>query len=161
MRTETHTTKRSLRIATAVLTLVFTGGAVALAAGPLRGKTYTGGVPSTGVESHGHHVRTHASGDITLHVSSNGRSVSVHFTGAPVFYCVTQQQIHVQTTKAASITRSGSFKASVGERFAAGPGPPAIVQVISGQFSGGSVRGSIRTQAAECSGVASFSASAH
>lgn len=152
--------KTPLRLAAAALALTLTGGAMALAAGPLRGKTYTGGAPSTGVDGQGHHVRTHASGDITLRVSGSGRSVSVHFTGAPVLYCVTQEQIRVQTSKAASISRSGSFKASVSERFAAGPGPPAIVQLISGQFSGGAVKGSIRTQAAECGGVASFSASA-
>lgn len=153
-------TKRTRRIGAVALVVAFAGSAAAVAAGPLRGKTYTGGVPSMGVDGQGHHVRTHATGDITLGVSGSGRSVSIHFTGAPVLYCVTQQQIRVQTTKAASISRSGAFKASVGERFAAGPGPPAIVQVISGQFSGGAVKGSIRTQAAECGGVASFSASA-
>ncbi len=83
-----------------------------------------------GVDGQGHNSRTHASGNITLHIASSGRSVSIHFSGAaPVLYCVTQQQMRVQTTKPASISRSGIFKASVSERFAAGPGPPAIVQV--------------------------------
>jgi hypothetical protein len=33
--------------------------------------------------------------------------------------------------------------------------------VISGRFSGATVRGTIHTKAAECSGVASFSAKAY
>jgi hypothetical protein len=77
-----------------------------------------------------------------------------------VLYCVTQQHVRVQSTKPASISGSGAFRATVGERFAPGPGPPAIVQIVSGQFSAGSVKGTIRTQAAECGGTASFSATA-
>jgi hypothetical protein len=87
--------------------------------------------------------------------------VTVSFTStAPVLYCSTQERIHVQTTRAATIS-GGSFKATVNQRFAAGPGPPSIVQVISGRFSGATVRGTIHTKAAECSGVASFSAKAY
>jgi hypothetical protein len=132
---------------------------VALAAGPLRGKTYEGGAPSMGV-SQGHRQRTHAAGNIVLRVSGSGRSVSVHFSSSPVLYCITQQTLRVQTTKPASISAGGSFRAAVDERFSPGPGAPAIVQVVTGQFSGRSVRGQIRTQAGECSGVASFSATA-
>ena len=139
------------------LALTAASAASAVAAGALNGKTYEGAAPSIGT-SQGHRVHTHASGDIILRVAGNGRSVSVRFSGAPVLYCTTQQQLHVQTTKPASISRGGAFRASVAERFAAGPGPPAIVQVVAGQFTGGSVHGSIDTQAAECGGVASFSA---
>jgi len=143
------------------LTLVLTSTAVAIAAGPLNGRVYHGGAPSMGVNSEGHRVRTHASGNIVLRVAGSGKSVTVSFTSsAPVLYCSTQERIHVQTTKAASIS-GGSFKATVAQRFAAGPGPPSIVQVISGRFSGAIVRGTIRTKAAECSGVSSFSAKAY
>jgi hypothetical protein len=152
-------TKRAHRTFAITLALTAAASASALAAGALKGKTYEGAAPSVGV-SQGHHVATHASGNIVLRVAANGRSVSVHFSGAPVLYCTTQQQLHVQTTKPATISRSGSFRASVGQRFAAGPGPPAIVQMVSGRFSGSSVRGSISTHAAECGGTTSFSATA-
>jgi hypothetical protein len=147
-------------ILAATLVLVFAGSTGALAAGALGGRTYEGSAPSMGVDSHGHKLRTHASGNIVLRVARNGRSVSIHFGSAPILYCVTQQQVRVQSTKPASISKSGSFRASVGERFAPGPGAPAIEQVVTGQFSGGTVRGTVRTQAAECSGTASFSAAA-
>ena len=58
------------------------------------------------------------------------------------------------------IASDGTFKAAVGERFAAGPGAPAIVQLVTGRFSGGAVRGTIHTRAGECGGVANFSATA-
>ena len=153
-------TKRAHRTFAITLVLTAAAAASALAAGALKGKTYEGAAPSMGV-SQGHHVSTHASGNIILRVAGNGRSVTVRFSGGPVLYCTTQQQLHVQTTKPATISRSGTFRASIGQRFAAGPGPPAITQVVSGQFSGSSVRGSISTRAAECGGVASFSATAH
>jgi hypothetical protein len=152
-------TKRAHRTFAITLALTAAAAASALAAGALKGKTYEGTAPAMGV-SQGHHVSTHASGNIILRVAGNGRSVSVLFSGAPVLYCTTQQQLHVQTTKSATISGSGTFRASIGERFAAGPGPPAITQVVSGRFSGSSVRGSISTRAAECGGVASFSATA-
>jgi hypothetical protein len=151
--------KQARRTAAVALALTAAVSASAFASGALSGRTYEGAAPSMGV-SQGHDVRTHATGNVVLRVARNGRSVSVRFSGAPVLYCTTQQQLHVQTTKPATISRSGTFKASVGERFAAGPGPPAIVQVVSGQFSGGSVRGSIDTHAAECGGVTSYSATA-
>jgi hypothetical protein len=154
----THTGHRTLAI---TLALALAGSATALAAGPLNGKTYEGGAPSYGVSSEGHRLRTHASGNVVLRVSSSGRSVSVRFSGsAPVLYCNTQERVRVQSSHPASISSSGTFKAAVSERFRAGPGPPGIVQVVSGQFSGRTVRGTIRTKAAECSGVASFSAAA-
>jgi hypothetical protein len=154
----THKGHRTLAI---TLALTLAGAAAALAAGPLNGKTYEGGAPSYGVSSEGHRQRTHAGGNVVLRVARSGRSVTVGFSSsAPVLYCNTQEQVHVQSTHPASISASGSFKAAVSERFRAGPGPPAIVQVVSGQFSGRAARGTIRTRAAECSGVASFSATA-
>src|SRR6476660_4526911 len=81
-------------------------------AGPLKGKTYQGVGPSKGVDHEGHHVKTHAAGGIVLRVSGNGRSVTVRFSSAaPVLYCVTQERIHVQTSKAARISSSGKFTA--------------------------------------------------
>jgi hypothetical protein len=153
----THTAHRAAAIAFA---LALVGSAAALAAGPLSGRTYQGGAPSTGV-SEGHRKPTHASGNIILRVSGSGRSVTVRFSSsAPVLYCVTQQRVHVQSSHAASIASNGTFKAAVGERFSPGPGAPAIVQLVAGRFSGGSVRGTIHTRAGECGGVARFSATA-
>jgi hypothetical protein len=155
-------TSRWVRALVSVSVVVLACAGAAFAAGPLGGRTYQGSVPSRGVDHEGHHVKTHAAGKITLHVASNGRSVTVHFSSAsPVLYCVTQEQVHVQTSKRASISSSGKFTAKVDERFAAGPGAPSIVQVVTGQFSGGTVTGQIRTQAPPCSGVSRFSASAH
>jgi hypothetical protein len=150
---------RTLAI-TLSLTLAITAGA--FAAGPLRGKTYQGSAPTTGISSEGHHrLRLHAGGNITLRVAGNGRSVTVRFSSPyPVLYCNTTKTLHVQASRPARISSSGAFRASITERFAAGPGLPAIVQVVSGRFSGRTVRGTIHTQAAECSGSANFSASA-
>ena len=143
------------------LGVALTWSAVALAA-PMSGKTYKGSVPSTGIRTERHRtVKLHAGGSITLKVSGNGRSVTVHFTSAaPVLYCNATKSLQVQSTKPASISRSGTFKASIAERFSPGPGLPPIVQVITGRFSGHTVSGKIQTNAAQCSGVASFSAHA-
>ena len=153
----THTAHRAAAIA---LALALAGSAAALAAGPLSGRSYQGGAPSTGV-SEGHRKPTHASGNIILRVARSGRAVSVRFaSSSPVLYCVTQQRVHVQSSHATSIASNGTFKAAVGERFSAGPGAPAIVQLVTGRFSGGTVRGTIHTRAGECSGVSNFSATA-
>ena len=154
----THRSHCTLAI---TLAIVMAGSASALAAGPLHGKTYEGGAPSSGVDSEGHRQRTHATGNVVLRVTGSGRSVTVRFSSSsPILYCITQQLVHVQTTKPAQISRGGAFRATIGERFAAGPGAPAMVQVVTGQFSGSTVRGTIHTQAGECSGTASFSATA-
>lgn len=144
------------------LALMIAGTASALAAGPLKGKTYEGSAPSSGITSEGHHrVVLRAGGNIVLHVAGNGRSVTVGFSSSrPVLYCITTKTLHVQSTRSASISGSGTFKASITERFAAGPGAPAIVQVVTGRFSGGSVSGTIYTNAAECSGTSYYSARA-
>lgn len=152
--------KRTHR-ATAVAVALTLGPAAAALAGAMSGRTYEGSVPSSGVNGEGHRVRTHATGRIVLRVASSGSSVSVRFSSsAPVLYCNTQQRIHVQSGRSASISSNGSFKATVNERFAAGPGAAAVVQVVTGRFSGGSVHGAISTQAGECGGRAGFSANA-
>jgi len=146
----------------AVAALTLAGAASALAAGPLKGKTYQGGAPLTGVTSEGHHhIRLYAGGYITLRVARSGKSVSVRFTSPwPVLYCHTQQKLHVQSTKAATISRAGSFTATIVERFAAGPGSNSITQVVTGRFSGHTVKGAIHTHAAECGGTSTYSARA-
>jgi hypothetical protein len=154
-------TNRAHHTVAITLALTLAGSAGALAAGPLKGKTYEGRAPSSGVNSERHQQRTHATGNIILRVAGSGTSVTVRFSSSsPILYCITQQQVHRQSTKPASISSGGTFKAAIGERFAAGPGPPAIVQVVTGRFSGRTVRGTIHTQAGECSGVTTFSATA-
>ena len=150
---------RTRRTLAASLALTLALSTAALAAAPLKGKTYEGGVPSTGVNARGHRVPLHSSGNVVLRVAGNGKSVTVRFSSSsPVLYCNTTKALQVQSTKPAQISGSGTFRASINERFAVGPGPPAIVQVVSGKFSGRTVSGTISTQAAECSGTASFSA---
>ena len=147
------------RIGGIALSLTLAISATALA-GPLAGKTYQGRTGSTGVDSEGHTHRLNAAASaISLRVSSNGRSVTVRFPSSrPLLYCNTTEQLHSQSTKGALISGSGSFSATVDERFKSGPGASAIVQVVTGRFSGGSVRGTVRTQAGECGGTTSFSA---
>lgn len=144
------------------LTLTLSGSAAALASGALKGKTYEGSAPSSGISQEGHHrLKLRAGGNIVLRVAGDGRSVSVRFSSSsPILYCNTTKTLKLQSTKSARISGSGTFSAAIAERFAAGPGPPAIVQVVSGRFSGRTVNGTIHTSAAECSGTASFSARA-
>lgn len=150
---------RTLAITTA-LTLALPAGA--LAAGALGGKTYQGNLPSTGVDSEGHHKELQPAGKIILRVARNGRSVSVRFTGPfPILYCVSEVPMKQQQTQAASISSSGRFHTTVGERFTTGPGEPSVFQSISGQFSGRRVHGTIRTQPSECGGTLNFSATVH
>jgi hypothetical protein len=146
---------------TIVLTLALTLAVSAAAlASPLKGKTYRGTTASKGEESEHHKVPV-PSHSISLKVSSNGKKVSVHLSfGRPLFYCGTQEQVHYETTSAANISGSGSFRASIAERFTNSVGPAPITQVISGRFNGHSVSGTIRTEAAECSGTTTFSAHA-
>jgi len=144
---------------TLALTFVLTLALAAAAfAGPLNGKTYKGSSSSTGQESEHHKVRV-VSHSISLKVSSNGKKVSVHISfGRPLFYCSTQELVHVAETSPAAISSSGSFKATIQERFSKSVGPAPITQVVTGHFSGSKVSGTIRTEAAECSGSTSFSA---
>jgi len=144
------------------LSLTLAVSASALAAGALKGKTYVGSAPTSGIATNHHHrVQLHAGGNIVITVAGNGRSATVRFSSSyPLLYCNTNKTLHVQTTKPATISGSGTFRASISQRFSAGPGPAPIVQVVSGRFSGGRVSGTINTQAAQCSGSASFSARA-
>jgi hypothetical protein len=153
---------RTRRALAATLALTLAISAAALASGPLKGRTYEGSAPSSGISSEGHHqLRLHAGGNIVLRVAGSGKSVTVRFSSSsPVLYCNTQQALQVQSTKPATVSGAGRFRASIAERFAAGPGAPAIVQVVSGRFSGRTVSGTIHTNAGECGGVTTFSARA-
>jgi hypothetical protein len=152
---------RAQSILIVTIALALAGAATALA-GPLKGKTYKGAIPSSGKSSRRHLViPLHAGGNIVLRVSRSGGSVTVSFSSAhPVLYCNTPKLLQVQTTKAAKISSSGSFKASISQRFNPGPGLAPIMQVVSGRFSGGSVSGTIQTVQSECGGVTHFSAKA-
>ena len=155
--------KSSYRTLAGTLAVTLVASATAFASGAVGGKTYVGSVPSSGIRKEsGHRVALRAGGNIDLSVARNGRSVTVRFSSsAPVLYCLTLKSLKVQTTKPAKISSSGSFSASIDERFQPGPGLPPIVQVVSGRFSGKSVSGTIKTNAAECSGSTSFSARTH
>jgi hypothetical protein len=142
------------------LSLTLAISASALAAGALSAKTYKGTSPAKGVDGEGH-PQSLAQSQMTLKVARNGKTVIVHFASSkPILYCETSMALRVQTDKPAKISSSGSFRATIDERFSPGPGPSAIVQVVSGKFSGSKVHGTIRTEAGECSGSTSFSASA-
>lgn len=147
--------KRTLLI-TPLLTLVVAAGA--LAAGPLHGKTYKTTTPNTGNNSRNQRAGI-PSVPLVLKVSGNGKTVTVSFpSNTPILYCTTKKELAVQSTKPAKIARNGSFVAKVGQRFSAGPGEPAVLQVVSGTFSGHTVHGTIRTEAPPCGGTASFTA---
>lgn len=148
------------RVLLTTLVLIVASAAVALAAGPLRGKTYKTTTPSTGTNSRNESASIPAV-PMTLKVSGNGKTVTVHFaSNTPILYCTDKQQLQVQTSKPAKISGNGSFTAKVDERFSPGIGEPAIVQVVSGKFSGATVHGTIRTEAPPCGGTTSYTARA-
>src|SRR5947209_2174963 len=121
--------RKTTRMLTVVLALILVGASTALG-GAIGGKKYVGGIPETGYKYEGHHRgKTHAYGGlVSLRVARNGRSVLVRFTSAwPVLYCYPEKLIQVQGGRTARISRSGSFTASVEERFKAGPGLPPII----------------------------------
>ena len=148
---------------TAALALALLVSASAFA-GAIGGKRYLGGIPETGTKFEGHHGtgKTHAYGGLlSLRVARNGSSVLVSFTSAwPVIYCYNTKQLRVQKSRPARISRSGSFTASIEERFNPGPGLPPIVQVVSGRFRGRAVTGKIETRAPPCSGATTYYATA-
>jgi hypothetical protein len=135
--------------------------AAAALAGPLSGKTYRGHTGSSGTNREGYHL-TLSPSTISLSVGSNGKAVYVRFSASsPILYCETSEHLHTQSTKWAPISHSGSFRATIAERLSTGTsGAAPITQVISGKFSGHTVKGTVQTQAAECSGTTSFSATA-
>jgi hypothetical protein len=128
--------------------IVIATGAVALAAGPVRGGTYRG-------------TTAHGRAAITLKVSGNGRSVKVSIPNPPGFSSGCGGPA-VPSTRAAGISGSGSFSGSISYEFALIR--RIVVRVFfSGRFSGRSVSGIVRSQYAfsrACGGSTSFSARA-
>ena len=156
--------KRLLCTGIAVAAMGIAGVAVAVAAGPLKGKTYKGSAASTGVSSTGRHKPFYGSTAIKLTVSGNGKKVSVSFPSTYVIqYCRTNETLYKQETKPAPISANGSFVATVGERFFKAPGEAQYHQIVRGRFSGKTVSGTIHTAVGatpECSGTTTFSAKA-
>src|SRR5579862_5360077 len=122
---------KTTRTLTIALALALAGSGSAFA-GALGGKEYRGGIPEKGVKTEGHigPGSTHAyHGQVSLRVSRNGSTVRVSFTSPwPVLYCYTTKELQVQRSRSVRISRSGSFTASVEERFSPGPGLPPIMQ---------------------------------
>jgi hypothetical protein len=141
-------TKQLRRALPLVPAIALATSAVALAAGPVKGRTYRG-------------TTAHGRDAISLRVSGNGGSVSVSVP-TPPGYSTGCGGPAVQRTKAARISGGGSFKGTINYEFALLR--KTVVKVIfSGRFSGRSVRGTIRSQyvfSRACSGSTSFSARA-
>ena len=142
--------------------------ALALAAGPLKGKTYAGETLSygTGPEGRFEFVEGKAF-PVTLTVSPSGKSVTASFPGVregstrrALFYCNVGVAMKTQVTKPAKISRGGSFTATIRDKLSEEPGVP-LKQVIMGTFNGHTVAGTVRTeQGPGCSGSTSFRAKA-
>jgi hypothetical protein len=130
------------------------GAAVALAAGPKKGATYTGAT-ARGKEP------------IALKVSPSGKAVTVSVQFAPL-YCEGGGAGTRQITKPATIAKDGSFKGSITYEFT--PTHQKTNKLyFSGKFSGKSVKGSARSEFGlvsaearsklkQCDGSTSFSA---
>jgi hypothetical protein len=140
--------KQLRRVLVLVPVIVIASGAVALAAGPVRGGTYSGST-------------AHGRDAVSLKVARNGRSVTVSVP-TPPGYSSGCGGPTVQKTKAAGISRGGSFSGSISYEF---PLTRSIVirVAFSGKFSGRKVKGSVRSEyvySKACSGSTSFSATA-
>jgi hypothetical protein len=128
--------------------------AVATAAGPKKGATYSGTI------AQGHTA-------ITLKVSANGKSVTANVPAAPL-YCQGGGGPERLITKPAAIGKDGSFKGTITYEFT--PSHKDTTKLyFSGKFSGKSVTGRARSEfgllspearknLAQCNGSASFSA---
>jgi hypothetical protein len=114
----------------ALLALLATA-AVALAAGPKKGATYTGATVQN-------------KEPITLKVSSSGRTVRASVVSAPL-YCEGGGGGERQITKPATISKSGRFSATIAYEFI--PTHKVVTKLyISGRFSGKTVKGSARSE---------------
>jgi hypothetical protein len=141
--------RRAVRTALApTLVLLLATTTVALAAGPVKGGTYTG-------------ETVRGKRPITLKVSKSGKSVTVSLTFPPQ-YCEGGGGGTRQITKAATISNSGSFKASIAYEFA--PTHKITARLfLTGKFSGHAVNGTARSEfplAKQCNGSTRFSAKA-
>lgn len=126
--------------------LVIAMTAVALAAGPVKGRTYKGST-------------VHDSAAISLKVSGNGKAVTVRIP-APPAYCEGGSGPTLEKTKAAAISGSGSFKGTISYEFVL-VHKVVVKLFFSGRFSGHKVTGTARSQflfSKQCNGSTSFSA---
>jgi hypothetical protein len=147
------------------LALSLTISMVALAAGPLKGKTYSGRTPASGVGSEGSFsfgVRL----SVVLKVSANGKSVTASFPGIPeagthraVMYCNVGVALVRQVTSPATISKkTGSFQATILDKLSEEPSVP-LKQIVTGKFDGHTVKGTVRTAtSAGCSGSTTYTA---
>jgi hypothetical protein len=122
--------------------------AVALAAAAIKGATYTGNT-----------VRGKAA--ITLKVSKSGKSVTVNAPVAPL-YCQGGGGPERQITRAAGISKGGSFSGSIGYEFVLTHKLTARL-FFKGKFSGHAVKGTARSEfvlAKSCDGSTTFTAKA-
>jgi hypothetical protein len=130
------------------LIAVISPAAVALAAGPLKGGTYTG-------------VVVHSKEPISLKVSRNGKAVTVSLPIAPL-YCEGGGAGTRQITRAAAISKDGSFKGSIAYEFE--PTRKTVARLFfNGKFSGRTVKGTARSEfplVKRCDGSTTFSAKA-
>jgi hypothetical protein len=157
--------RRPIRSTLAVtLVLTLTISVVALAAGPLKGKTYSGRTPASGVGSEGSFsfgVRL----PVVLKVSANGKSVTASFPGISeagthraVIYCNVGVALVHQVTKPATISKTGSFQATILDKLSEEPSVP-LKQLVTGRFNGHTVKGTVRTAtSAGCSGSTTYTA---
>ena len=140
---------KQLRSALALALVVsIVPAAVALAASVVKGGTYTGAV-------------VHGKEPISLKVANTGKAVTVNIAIAPL-YCEGGGVGTRQITRAAPISKSGSFKGSIAYEFQ--PTHKTTARLFfSGRFSGRTVKGTARSEfplAKECDGSTTFSAKA-
>jgi len=137
---------RQLRRAPALAVMVtLATTAVALAAGPLKGATYTG-------------TTVRGERPISLKVSGNGKSVTVSIADPPL-YCQGGGPPETQITKPAKVHRNGSFSGSITYQFMH---KTSFKASFSGKFSGKKATGTIRSEysSSSCSGSTTFLAKA-
>jgi hypothetical protein len=140
--------KQARRILALVLLATLASGAAALASKPVNGATYTG-------------TTAHGKAAIELKVSANGKRVTVKMVSPPL-YCEGGGGPTLQITKAAAISKSGSFNGSIAYEFRFTHKITSHL-FFSGKFSGRSVTGSARSEfalAKVCDGSTSFTARA-
>ena len=112
-----------------LVTLAF--AALALAAGPKKGATYTG-------------TTVQGKQPVALKVSKNGKAVTVSVMSAPL-YCEGGGAGERQITKPATVAKDGSFKGTIVYEFV--PTHAKTTKLyFSGKFSGKSVKGTARSE---------------
>jgi len=140
---------KQLRVGLAlVIVASMAPAAMALAASAVKGATYTGAVARN-------------KEPISLKVSNSGKAVTMSIA-IPPLYCEGGGVGARQITKAAPISKNGSFKGSIAYEFQ--PTHRTTSRLFfSGRFSGRIVKGTARSEfplAKECDGSTTFSAKA-